>query len=199
MGTNRIERAFRPFNLAINAVGGNEGAQSRRASEGGWRSKALLVAFIKRENSYGGDDGQRSEMGWPLPHPAASSNQAWRRFQPPFRPSWIMASETQMREGDQTQTGCTVHRDLGHCGSEVQQHSREFSDSHTPKYTAVVVSVCGNKTSLVFRRSDHKKSAHFDFIDCRGNARDKLAYYCANLCSRTGTLRLAPLFYQSAV
>ena len=90
-------------------------------------------------------------MGWPLPHPAASSNQAWRRFQPPFRPSWIMASETQMREGDQTQTGCTVHRDLGHCGSQVQQHSREFSDSHTRKYTAVVVSsVCGNKTSLLF-------------------------------------------------
>ena len=166
MGTNRIERAFRPFNLAINAVGG-------RAERGG--SKALLVAFIKRENSYGGDDGQRSEMGWPLPHPAASSNQAWRRFQPPFRPSWIMASETQMREGDPSRlAGCTVHRDLGQCGSEVQQHSREFRDSHTRKYTAVVVSsVCGNKTSLLFFADPiTKKSAHFDdFIDCRGNAR----------------------------
>ena len=107
----------------------------------------------------------------------------------PFRPSWIMASETQMREGDPSRlAGCTVHRDLGQCGSEVQQHSREFSDSHTRKYTAVVVSsVCGNKTSLLFFADPiTKKSAHFDdFIDCRGNASDKLAYYCANLGSRT--------------
>ena len=152
-----------------------EGMRESRAERGG--SKALLVAFIKRENSYGGDDGQRSEMGWPLPHPAASSKRGTDSSLPPFRPSWIMASETQMREGDQTQTGCTVHRDLGHCGSEVQQHSREFSDSHTRKYTAVVVSsVCGNKKdlSLVFRRSDHKEISPLrrpHVIDCRGNAR----------------------------
>ena len=102
MGTNRIERAFRPFNLAINAVGGNG---ESRAEQGG--SKALLVAFIKRENSYGGDDGQqRSEMGWPLPHPAASSNQAWHRFQPPSIPSLLDNGLRDTDEGERPkQTG----------------------------------------------------------------------------------------------